>query len=292
MINLFSNYQIQFKQFLILGRYHSLIGAWLLFFPCLLTFLLHFDGQMPLLKPIIFLIGAIIMRAAGCTLNDIMDRDIDKKVARTKTRPLASGALTVQQAIIFFFLQVATAGSMVILFLPKTTILLSLLSLIIVGVYPLAKRFTNWPQVILGLAFGVGVFIATSAIEQTPNLATYLLFIMCVIWTTAYDTIYAHQDRFDDQYTGIGSSALTLGVWTKPFLILSYGLCYILFIIIGSLHNLSWLFYISSITVLGHFTWQIKVLDISNPKICGQIFHSNKLLGLLMAIAVLLGKIG
>ena len=174
------------KNYLILGRYNNLIGAWLLFLPCLITFILYLDKNSSISTVILFLLGAIIMRGAGCTINDLMDIKIDRQVKRTRNRPLASNVIKMQQAIIFALIQITVAGIMVVVFFSKTTILLSLFSLSMVAIYPLTKRFTNWPQLFLGLTFGMGIFVAASAISKAPDLSTFLLYVMCVIWVVSF----------------------------------------------------------------------------------------------------------
>ncbi len=282
------------RPFLKLARWDRPIGTWLLLIPCwwgiaLAAPLTGTPFPDPLLL-LLFAVGALVMRGAGCTFNDIVDRDIDAKVARTQTRPLPSGSVTLQQAWIFVAVQ-CFIGLLILLFLNPFTVFLGVASLALVLVYPFMKRITYWPQVFLGLTFNWGILMGWSAVTGGLEWTPAFLYGAAVFWTIGYDTIYAHQDKEDDALIGVGSTALKFGENTKAWLCGFYGLTAVLLTVAGSLAGLGWGFY--SILALGiiHLAHQIVSLHTDQPRVCLKIFKSNRDFGLLMFGAIVAGNI-
>ena len=275
-----------------LARLDRPIGTWLLFLPCLWGLILAKDPNAlwPDLDVIfLFSVGALVMRGAGCTLNDIIDRDIDAAVARTAGRPIASGQISRFRALIFLGLQLAV-GLAVLLQFNALTITLGIASLGLVGIYPFMKRITWWPQLFLGLAFNWGVLMAVASQSNDVSMAALWLYMGGVFWTLGYDTIYAHQDREDDALIGVKSSARYLGANTRAALQLFYvGLMVCLF---GAAlaQGLGVLFWFGLAMVGWHLWRQIMDLDIDDPEVCLMLFRRNRDTGLLIALSLLLGS--
>lgn len=267
------------------------IGLWLLLIPCwwglALAQIAQGGGLPNLWYGLLFLLGALIMRGAGCTLNDLADRDFDAQVARTRSRPIPSGQVSVKAAFAFLILQ-CLAGLAILLQFNWPTVVLGAASLVLVAIYPFMKRFTYWPQVFLGLAFNWGALVGWSAIHGEIAWPAILLYLGGISWTLAYDTIYAHQDKEDDVLIGVKSTALKLGTasvtWIAGFFILALAL------IEASL----WLAQAGLLAHMGvaaaalHAAWQIARLDIDNPQNCLKLFRSNRDLGLLLLLGLLL----
>ncbi|WP_184518909.1 4-hydroxybenzoate octaprenyltransferase [Muricoccus pecuniae] len=275
----------------LLMRLDRPIGSWLLFLPGLWAFAAAAPfPERGLWLTLLFGVGAVVMRGAGCVVNDLWDRDLDRKVERTRGRPLASGAVLPRQALAFLA-GLLLLGLLILLQLPPVAIGLGVASLLPVALYPLAKRVTNWPQAVLGVVFTwaapMGWAAATGALEA-PALA---LWAAGFAWTLAYDTIYAHQDREDDALVGIRSSALTLGERTRPFLGAAFAACILLLAAAGFLAGLHPLFAAGLILPALHFSWQVRRLDIHDPGLCLRLFRSNRDAGLLIALALLLGRL-
>jgi 4-hydroxybenzoate polyprenyltransferase len=267
------------------------IGLWLLLIPCwwglVLAQIAQGGGWPNLWYGLLFLLGALVMRGAGCTLNDLADRDFDAQVARTRSRPIPSGQVSVRAAFAFLILQ-CLAGLAILLQFNWPTVVLGAASLILVAIYPFMKRFTYWPQVFLGLAFNWGALVGWSAIHGEIAWPAVLLYLGGISWTLAYDTIYAHQDKEDDVLIGVKSTALKLGAssvyWIAGFFIIAFVL------IEASL----WLAQARLLAHMGvaaaalHAAWQIARLDIDNPQNCLKLFRSNRDLGLLLLLGLLL----
>jgi 4-hydroxybenzoate polyprenyltransferase len=239
----------------------------------------------------LFAVGALLMRAAGCTVNDIADRDFDRQVARTALRPLAAGAISRRQATIFLIALLLIAF-LVLLQFNLPTILLGMASLPLVALYPFAKRFTYWPQLMLGLTFNWGALVGWMAVHGELSAPAYLLYIAGIAWTLGYDTIYAHQDKEDDALIGVKSTALLFGNRTKTWLSVFYSIAFLCFggaFFLAGLNGLAWL---GLAVVAGHFAWQIFSLDINVPKKCLLLFKRNRDAGIVIFIAIVLGSIG
>ncbi|MBN8996751.1 MAG: 4-hydroxybenzoate octaprenyltransferase [Rhizobiales bacterium] len=262
-----------------LARYDRPIGWWLLLWPCWWSAALAADAagrSWP--DPwhlLLFLVGAIAMRGAGCTYNDIVDRDIDMSVARTRARPIPSGQVTVGQAKAFLLAQ-ALLGLVVLLMFNRFTILLGILSLATVAIYPFMKRITDWPQVSLGLAFSWGALMGWAAVFGALDWAPILLYVGAILWTIGYDTIYAHQDKEDDAIVGVRSTALLFGERTKPWLAGFYAGATVLFALAFRLAGTGWLAYLGLALGALHLAWQVRSLDIRDPENCLRLFRSNR----------------
>jgi 4-hydroxybenzoate polyprenyltransferase len=274
-----------------LARLHAPIGWWLLLIPCwwgLVLAQMADGGGLPnLWYAVLFLIGAIVMRGAGCTLNDIADRDFDAQVARTRLRPIPSGQISVKAALVFLVVQ-CLAGLLVLLQFNIFTILLGAASLIIVAIYPFMKRVTYWPQLFLGLAFNWGALVGWSAVHASLSIVPILLYVGGIFWTLAYDTIYAHQDKEDDALIGVKSTALKFGHASIYWISLFFAAALIL------IDAAIWLAgggLIAHIGVAGaalHAAWQISLLDIDDSARCWMLFLSNRQFGLIVLAGLLI----
>jgi 4-hydroxybenzoate polyprenyltransferase len=281
------------RPYLRLSRADRPIGTWLLLLPCWWSLLLAASAHGP--RPYNLWIGlgcalgAFLMRGAGCTWNDITDRDFDGQVARTRSRPIPSGQVTVRQATVWMVAQ-ALLAALILFSFPAAAIGLGVLSLGLVCLYPFAKRFTWWPQAFLGLAFNWGALLAWAAQTGTLGWPPLLLYLSGIGWTLFYDTIYAHQDKDDDALIGVKSTARLFGAdtarWLLGFLILSVALMAAAVILAlidrGPLAMLAGL---CGVWAFGwHMAWQLRRLDIENPDACLSLFRSNRDAGLLPAL--------
>ena len=257
------------------------IGTWLLLFPCWWSLAMAFEGWRDLGFFGLFGLGSVIMRGAGCTWNDITDREFDAKVARTRTRPLPSGQVSLRQAFLFLALQLAAAFLILVTF-NRFAIGLGAASLLVVFAYPLMKRITYWPQFFLGLAFNWGALLGWAAIKGSLEPAPLLLYAAGIAWTLGYDTIYAHQDKEDDALLGIKSTALKFGDRSKPWLYAFYAAAAALMAASGAALGLAWPYYLG--VALGglQFLWQVAALELDDPDDCLAKFKSNRLFGWLM----------
>src|SRR4051812_44950840 len=244
-----------------LARLDRPIGTWLLLFPCWWGAAMAAPGWPDPWLIALFGIGAIVMRGAGCTWNDIADRDFDARVARTADRPIPSGAVSVGQAIAFLVAQLLI-GLAILLALTPTAILLGVLSLGLVAIYPLMKRVTWWPQFFLGLAFNWGALMGPAAVLNAVPIWAYVLYAGGICWTLGYDTIYAHQDKEDDALIGVKSSARWLAARTRPALYLFYGAAVALFAVAGWLAGLASPFYALLGVGAVQLAWQAARIDI------------------------------
>jgi 4-hydroxybenzoate polyprenyltransferase len=275
-----------------LARLDRPIGTWLLLLPGWWAITLAGFGAPDKELMGLFLLGALVMRGAGCTFNDIIDRDIDAKVERTATRPLPAGEVSVRGAVIFLVAQLII-GLAVLVQMNTAAIITGAASLALVFTYPFMKRITYWPQAWLGLTFNWGALLGWVAMRGEIDQPALLLYAAGIFWTLGYDTVYAHQDREDDALVGVKSTALALGTRTKPFVALMYLLT--LGLIAAALMQPlmpSW----PSLALLGaaglHLAWQVLTLDIDNPANCLKRFRSNRDFGLLILAALLLQRFG
>jgi 4-hydroxybenzoate polyprenyltransferase len=282
------------QPYLRLARLDRPIGTWLLLIPCWWGLALAaasvggIDPWESLAYGALFAIGSLVMRGAGCTWNDILDRDFDARVARTATRPIPSGAISVRQAFAFLALQ-ALIGLGVLLFFNGFTILLAISSLLLVAIYPLMKRVTYWPQAFLGLTFNWGALVGWAAVTgglQTPAL---LLYAAGFFWTLGYDTIYAHQDKEDDVLIGVKSSALRLGENTRPWLWIFYAVTVALLAATFRAAALRWPAFALLALAAAQLGYQAATVKLDDPKDCLAKFKSNRLAGLLVLAAILAG---
>lgn len=272
--------------FIRLARYDRPIGTWLLLFPCWWSIAMAWRGLGDAWLFAVFGIGALLMRGAGCTYNDIIDRDLDAQVARTKNRPLPSGQISVRQAVIFLLLQLG-GGFLVLVSLNSFAIVVGVASLILVFTYPLMKRVTFWPQFFLGLAFNWGALLGWAAVRTDIALPAILLYAGGIFWTLGYDTIYAHQDRQDDPAAGVKSTARRLGLGSKPWLYAFYMIATILFLMAGHLGGYNWPFFAGLALGAMQLVWQVWDVDINEPKDCLIKFRSNRLYAWLFLAGIL-----
>jgi len=278
------------RPYLRLARLDRPIGSWLLLIPCWWSVALaavHAGEQVNFRHLALFFIGAFAMRGAGCTWNDIVDRDLDARVERTRSRPIPSGQVTVSAAGAFLVLQ-ALVGLAVLLQFNRFTILTGLASLVVVVAYPFMKRVTYWPQIVLGLAFSWGALMGWPATFARLDLPAYLLYAGAICWVIGYDTIYAHQDREDDALIGIKSTALLFRERTKPMLVLLYSLAVVLIALAGWSAGAGFAFAVGFLAFAAHLAWQIARLDIDDPVNCLVVFKSNRDAGLILLAGMVL----
>lgn len=273
------------RPFLHLARLDRPIGSWLLLLPCWWsTALAAIADDRPYPDPVLlvlFAVGAVAMRGAGCTWNDILDRKIDRQVARTRERPVASGAVSVPAALAFLVFQ-ALIGLAVLLSLPHFAIVTGLASLGVVAIYPLMKRISSVPQLTLGIAFSWGALMGWASVMETISDPALLLFAGCVLWVFAYDTIYAHQDKEDDAVVGVRSTALLFGRSTGLVVALSYAVVVILFAMAFLSVPTGFFSALGLVGFALHLTGQVRRLDIDDPARCLAVFKSNRDAGLIL----------
>jgi 4-hydroxybenzoate polyprenyltransferase len=278
------------RPYLRLSRFDRPIGAWLLLMPCWWSVGLagmRADHFPSLWHIVLFFIGAFVMRGAGCTWNDLVDRDLDAKVERTRSRPIPSGQVTATQATIFMVAQ-ALVGLLVLIQFNSFTIVTGIASLGVVAVYPFLKRFTYWPQIGLGLAFSWGALMGWPAAFGELGWPAYLLYAGSISWVIGYDTIYAHQDRDDDSLIGIKSTALLFGDRTPTMLTIFYGVAVVFIGAAGLMAGGGFIFVLGLIAFAVHLGWQVLRIDINDPAYCLVLFKSNRDAGLILFGAMLL----
>jgi 4-hydroxybenzoate polyprenyltransferase len=278
------------RPYLRLARLDRPIGSWLLLIPCWWSAgLAAIAARDPWPSPwhlLLFFVGAFAMRGAGCTWNDIVDRDLDAEVERTRSRPIPSGQVSTAQAAAFLVAQ-AVIGLAVLLEFNRFAIGTGIASLGIVVVYPFMKRITYWPQIVLGLAFSWGALMGWAAAFGRLDAPALVLYAGAISWVIGYDTIYAHQDREDDALIGIKSTALLFGPRTRPMLVLFYGLAVALIGLSGLLAGARAAFALGLAAFAGHLAWQIMRLDIYDPDQCLRLFKSNRDAGLILFAGML-----
>lgn len=265
-----------------LARLDRPIGWWLLLWPCWWSAALAaVAAGAPYPNPwhlVLFLVGAIVMRGAGCTYNDVVDRDVDAQVTRTRSRPIPSGQVSAKRAFAFA-VALSFIGLVVLLQFNWPTILVGAGSLVVVAAYPFAKRVTDWPQMVLGLAFSWGAFLGWTAVFGRLDWAPVALYLAAILWTIGYDTIYAHQDRRDDAIVGIRSTARLFGRYTK----LSIGGLFVATVVAlavaFALVGAGWPAYLGLAAFAVHLAWQVITLDEDDPARCLMLFRSNRIAG-------------
>ena len=285
----------QLNLFLDLTRLKRPIGYMLLFWPCLwgLTIAYNFSIsiQFFIKYALLFFLGAVLMRSAGCIVNDIFDKNFDSKVERTKNRPIASGDISIKLGLFYVLILCAVAFIVLIQF-NFFTIILALGSMPLAFTYPLMKRFTYWPQLFLGITFNYGLILGWTSINSEISIVPIIFYLGAIFWTLGYDTIYGFQDIKDDEIIGVKSTSIKFKKNPKFFILL----CYLVFIVIltylGILMNFNKIYFGGLILITMHlFIFQIKNLDINLKSKCLKIFKSNNFLGLLIFLNLLIGKI-
>jgi 4-hydroxybenzoate polyprenyltransferase len=278
------------RPYLRLARLDRPIGSWLLLMPCwwsaaLAAGVSHHVSRLPLVIALFF-VGAFVMRGAGCTWNDITDRDLDAKVERTRSLPIPAGQVSVAQALVFLVVQ-ALIGLAVLLQFNRFAVAAGIASLAIVAIYPFMKRITWWPQVVLGLAFSWGALMGFAVMLGWIDAAALFLYAGSIAWVIGYDTIYAHQDAEDDALIGVKSTARLFGERTHQALIVFYALAAVLIGVAMRLAGAGFPAWIGLAAFAAHLGWQIARLTISDPALCLRVFKSNRDAGLLLFLGFL-----
>ena len=285
----------QFNLFIELIRLKKPIGFMLLFWPCAWGLTLAYDFSVNLYDYffylILFFFGSVLMRSAGCIVNDILDKEFDKKVFRTKDRPIASNQISIRVGI-FYVIILCLLALLVLLNFNSFTIFLALGSMPLAFTYPLMKRFTYWPQLFLGITFNYGLILGWTAVKGQIDIVLIIFYLGAIFWTLGYDTIYGFQDIKDDEIIGLKSTSIKFKNNPHKFLILCYSVFLLNFIIVGYFMELNSFFYLTFILImLQMFYFQLKKLNIKNSLECLTTFKSNNLLGLIVLISLILGKI-
>ena len=285
----------QVKLFIDLIRLKKPIGFMLLFWPCAwgLTIAYDFSNSFKnyFFYLLLFFLGAVLMRSAGCIVNDILDKEFDKKVERTKNRPITSNKISIKLGV-FYSVTLCFLALLVLLNFNKITIILALGSMPLAFTYPLMKRFTYWPQLFLGITFNYGLILGWTAINGEINLLPILFYFGAIFWTLGYDTIYGYQDLIDDEIIGLKSTSIKFKNNPIKFLIMCYTVFLFTILMIGLLMDLNKIFYLIYLIIFLQMSYfQIKKLNIENKLICLKIFKSNNFLGLLVFLGLVAGKI-
>jgi 4-hydroxybenzoate polyprenyltransferase len=281
------------RPYLRLARLDRPIGSWLLLMPCWWSVGLAgmYANRFPSLWHIVlFFVGAFAMRGAGCTWNDLVDRNLDGLVERTRSRPIPSGQVTVAQATIFMLAQMLV-GFLVLIQFNRFTIATGLASLLVVVIYPFMKRITYWPQIFLGLAFSWGALMGWPAAFGRLDWPALVLYAGSISWVIGYDTIYAHQDREDDLLIGIKSTALLFAERTQPMLASFYAGAVVVIAVAGFMAGGGFVFALGMIAFAAHLAWQVARLDINDPTHCLVLFKSNRDAGLILFGAMLIDAV-
>ena len=285
----------QVKLFIELTRLKKPIGYMLLFWPCAwgLTLAYNFNAEIVTYFYFLalFLLGAVLMRSAGCIANDIADRKFDKKVFRTKNRPIASGKISISRAIVYSSILCLIALLVLVQF-NNFTIVLALGSMPLAFTYPLMKRYTYWPQLFLGITFNYGLILGWTSIENSIDIVTIVFYAGAIFWTIGFDTIYGFQDLKDDEIIGLKSTSIKFKSKPKLFILTCYTVFLISLFIVGLVVQLNIIYYLCLVVIsLNLYFSQIKNLDVKSPESCLKTFKSNNFLGLIVFISLILGKI-
>jgi len=284
----------QVKLFIELIRLKKPIGFMLLFWPCAWGLTLAYDFSLDLKNYffylILFFLGSILMRSAGCIVNDILDKDFDSQVFRTKNRPIASGEISVKRAL-FYSALLCFLALLVLLNFNLFTIILALGSMPLAFTYPLMKRFTYWPQLFLGITFNYGLVLGWTSVKGEIGIVPILFYLGAIFWTLGYDTIYGYQDIKDDEIIGLKSTSIKFKSASKIFLLTCYSILTILLLVGGMFMNFHYSYFVFMIVPIFHlFFYQIKIFNINKPESCLQAFKSNNLFGLIIFLNILITK--
>ncbi|RPG99329.1 MAG: 4-hydroxybenzoate polyprenyltransferase [Candidatus Pelagibacter sp. TMED106] len=285
----------QLNLFIDLTRLKKPIGYMLLFWPCAwgLTIVYDFSSNINnyFFYLILFFSGSILMRSAGCIVNDILDKEFDKKVSRTKKRPVASGKISIKLGL-FYVIFLCLLALLVLLNFNILTIFLAIISMPLAFTYPLMKRYTYWPQLFLGITFNYGLILGWTCVSNQLEIIPIIFYLGAIFWTLGYDTIYGYQDLKDDEIIGLKSTSIKFKKDPKKFLVLCYLIFIISFLTTGILMELNNMFFIFSIIPILHLMiYQINSLKINSPLNCLKIFKSNNVFGFLIFMNILIGKI-
>ena len=285
----------QVKLFIDLTRLKKPIGFMLLFWPCTWGLTLAYDFSSGLnsyfFYLILFFLGSVLMRSAGCIVNDILDKEFDAKVHRTRERPVASGKVSIKNAI-YYALILCFLALLVLLKFNLFTIILALGSMPLAFTYPLMKRYTYWPQLFLGITFNYGLILGWTAIKGQIDLAPIVFYIGAIFWTLGYDTIYGYQDIKDDEIIGLKSTSIKFKGKAKKFLVLCYSCLMFLFFLGGYYMKFDFKYYILSILPIIHlFFYQTKIFNLNDPSSCLKAFKSNNFFGFIILTIIIIAKI-
>ena len=285
----------QLNLFIELTRLKRPIGYMLLFWPCAWGLTLAYDFNQNLndyiFYLILFFLGSVLMRSAGCIINDIADKDFDNKVSRTKNRPIASGEVTVKTGFIYSAI-LCLLALLVLINFNNFTILLALGSMPLAFTYPLMKRYTYWPQLFLGVTFNYGLILGWTSIQNEISLVPLIFYLGAIFWTLGYDTVYGFQDIKDDEIIGLKSTSIKFKGSAKKFLIVCYLVTSLSLLVVGYLMNFNLLYFVFFLVSLMHlFLYQISNFNPSDPSNCLKVFKSNNIFGLIVIINILVGKI-
>ena len=285
------------RPWLQLMRLDRPVGTWLLLWPCIFGLLLgaaaeerRFLEWRDYYYVILFAVGALVMRGAGCAFNDIIDRDIDAQVARTRGRPIPSGAITPKQALVLLA-GLCLVGLVILLQFNWFAVALGAASLLLVAAYPFMKRITWWPQAWLGLTFNWGALLGFAAQTGRLDVGVAMLYAGLIFWTLGYDTIYAHQDKDDDELIGVKSTARLFGADSRKWILRFYAIAFTLILAAGFTEHAGWPFAFVMLAAGAHLLWQVRQLNINNPDNCLAVFRSNRDTGALIALAFLLASV-
>ncbi len=284
----------QINLFIEVTRLKKPIGYMLLFWPCAWGLTIAYDFSLDLnlyfFYLLLFFLGSVLMRSAGCIVNDILDRKFDKKVFRTKDRPIASGKLSVKLAT-FYAALLCLAAFFILINFNLFTIIIAMASMPLAFTYPLMKRFTYWPQLFLGITFNYGLILGWTSINGEISLVPIIFYIGAIFWTLGYDTIYGFQDIKDDEIIGLKSTSIKFKSNPIIFLNLCYTILLISLITIGYLNEFNNLYFIFLLIIIYHmYIYQLKDFKISEPTDCLRIFKSNNSLGVLILLLIVIGK--
>ena len=285
----------QLNLFIELTRLKKPIGYMLLFWPCVWGLSMAYDFKKNLndyfFYLILFFLGSVLMRSAGCIVNDIFDRKFDKEVSRTKNRPIASGKITVNLGL-FYSTILCLLAFFVLINFNLFTIILALASMPLAFTYPLMKRFTYWPQLFLGITFNYGLLLGWTSIKGEIDIIPIILYLGAIFWTLGYDTIYGFQDIEDDEIIGVKSTSIKFKENPKIFLTICYLIFILVLIITGIKLALNKVFFLGVFLIMIHlFFFQVYRLNKNNKTRCLNIFKSNNFLGLMTSISIILGKV-
>ncbi len=285
----------QLNVFIELTRLKKPIGYMLLFWPCAwgLTLVYDFNENLNIyfFYLLLFFLGSVLMRSAGCIVNDILDKEYDKKVSRTRDRPLASGKISWKIAL-FYSGILCFLALLVLLNFNLFTIILALGSMPLAFTYPLMKRYTYWPQLFLGITFNYGLILGWTSISGEISLIALIFYFGAIFWTLGYDTVYGYQDIKDDEIIGLKSTSIKFKGNSKKFLSICYLILSLCLIFGGYLMDFNWMYFLFlTIPIFHLFVYQIKYFESENPQICLKLFKSNNFFGLILLVTILLGKV-
>lgn len=284
------SWTIKFKAYATLARLHRPVGIWLLLFPAWWGIGLASSKLPSFSLLLLFACGALLMRGAGCVYNDMIDKDVDAKVWRTVSRPLAAGKISLTEAFIVLLFLLG-GGALILFSLPSSVILIGFLALVLVFLYPWMKRLTYWPQLFLGITFNTGILMGWLCLQPDLSPVPFLFYGGAILWTLGYDTIYAFQDRDDDLFIGIKSSALVVSSAPKLFISLIYGFALIFWGMGGKEAQLNWIYWAFLGVITLQFMWQILSLKINIPNNCQKRFESNISIGLLLFLGIVFSRL-